>query len=64
MRPRHIGLRPGLVDEDQPLGIEIRLAIEPGPAPPQDVGTVLLAGVRRLFLRVMRWRAKNRWIVP
>ena len=60
----HVGRRPGLVDEDQALGIEIGLALEPGLAPLQDVGAVLLAGVRGLFLRVIRWRAKKRCSVP
>ena len=52
--PHHVGLRPGLVDEHQALGIEIGLAIEPGPSSPQDVRALLLGGVRCLFLRVMR----------
>jgi hypothetical protein len=61
---RHLGRSPGLVDEDQTLGIEIKLAFEPGLAPLQNVGSVLLGRVRRLFLRVMAWRAKKRRIVP
>lgn len=40
--PRHLGVCAGFVDEHQVLGIEIELAVEPGLAPPQDVGTVLL----------------------
>ena len=55
--------RPGLVDKDQAFGIEIGLAVEPGLAPLQDVGAVLLGRVRRLFLRVIAWRAKKRRIV-
>ena len=51
---RHVGLRPGLVDEDQALGIEVGLGVEPGLPPLQDVGAILLAGVRGLFLRVIR----------
>ena len=39
---RHIGARARLVDEDQPLRIQVELALEPGFAPPQDIGTVLL----------------------
>ncbi len=50
---RHVGLDPGLVDEDQPVGIEIELILEPLLAPDQNVGTVLFSGVRGLFLRVM-----------
>jgi hypothetical protein len=61
---RHLRRSPGLVDEDQALGIEIKLAFEPGLAPHQDVGSVLLGRVRGLFLRVMAWRAKKRRIVP
>ena len=57
---RHVGARPGLVDEDEPLGVEVGLAVEPGLPPLQDVGTVLLGGVRGLFLRVMRGRRKKR----
>lgn len=47
---RHIGRGPGFVDEDEPIRIEIQLTVEPVLAPLQDVGPVLLAGVRRLFL--------------
>jgi hypothetical protein len=51
--PSHFGRSPSLVDEDQAFGIEIKLACEPGLAPLQDVGAVLLGRVRGLFLRVM-----------
>jgi hypothetical protein len=60
----HVRLRPGLVDEHQASGIEVGLRLEPGLAPLQDVRTVLLAGVRRLFLRVIRRRTKKRRSVP
>ena len=60
----HVGLGPGLIDEDEPGRLEVGLAVEPGLAPLQDVRAVLLAGVRRLFLRVIRRRAKNRSSVP
>jgi hypothetical protein len=50
----HVGLGSGLVDEDEPLRVEIRLGLEPGLAPLQDVGTILFAGVRGVFLRVIR----------
>ena len=59
----HVGRSPGLVDKDQAFGIKIKLAFEPGLAPLQDVGAVLLSRVRRLFLRVIAWRAKKRRIV-
>src|SRR3954453_2352731 len=58
--PGHVGGSPSLVDEDQPFGIEIQLALEPGLAPPADVGPVLLGGMRRLFLRVIWWRRQKR----
>jgi len=41
-QPRHLRGCRGLVDEDQPLGIEIELAVEPGYAAAQDIGTLLL----------------------
>jgi hypothetical protein len=50
---RHVGGGPGLVDEDQALGVEIKLPFEPGLALLRDVGTTLLGRVRSLFLRVM-----------
>jgi hypothetical protein len=53
MTARHVGGGPGLVDEDQSLGIEVELILEPLFAPGQDVGAILLGGVRGLFLRVM-----------
>ena len=40
---------PGLVDEHQPAGIEIGLALEPGPAARGDVRALLLGGVRGFF---------------
>ena len=45
----HVGLGPCLVDEDEPVGIEVELAVEPVPAALQDVGTVLLRGMDGLF---------------
>ena len=56
--PGHVGGSPGLVDEDQPLGIEVEPALEPGFARLQDVGAILLLGVGGLFLRVILWRRK------
>lgn len=49
----HVGGCPGLVDEHQPVGIEVELILEPLFTPGQDVGAVLFGGVRGLFLRVM-----------
>ena len=64
VRAGHVGLRPGLVNEHQPLGIEVDLAVEPRLSAFQDVGAVLLCRVAGLFLRVMPCRRKNRCSVP
>ena len=64
MTARHVGRGPGLVDEDEALGIEVELAVEPLLPPLQDVGAVLFARVRGLFLRVIACRSKNRQSVP
>ena len=45
----HIGGSPGFVDEDKAFGFEIDLAVEPEPALPQNVGTVLRDRVPGLF---------------
>jgi len=44
------------------IRIEIKLGLEPGLAPLQDVRAALLGRVGGLFLRVMAWRLKKRWI--
>ena len=49
MGARHVGFRPGLIDEDQPLGVEIDLTVEPVLPFLQDVRAILFAGVRGLF---------------
>ena len=59
---RHIGRSPGFVDEDQPLGIEIKLTVKPFFAPLQDVRSFLFACVRSLFFHVTPRRAKKRQI--
>lgn len=64
MASRHVGGSPSLVDEHEAVRVEIELALKPVPATSQDVGTILLRGMGGLFLRVMPWRAKKRWIVP
>ena len=51
---RHVGRCPGLVDEDEPLGVEIELPLEPLLATLQDVGAFLFGGVCGLFFRVIR----------
>ena len=45
----HIGRRAGLVHEDEFVGIEFELVLEPGLAPLQDVGLIPLRRVRGLF---------------
>lgn len=46
---RHLRRGAGLVDEDEPRGIELRLRGRPALAPRDDVGPGLLGGVRRFF---------------
>ena len=53
MKTRHVGVHRCLVDEDETLGFEIDLSVEPALALPQDVGAVLLDRVPGLFLRVI-----------
>jgi hypothetical protein len=48
-QPGHLGRGTGLIDEHQMVRIEVRLRVEPGLAPPGDVGPLLLAGVRGFF---------------
>ena len=64
MGASHVGLGPGFVNKDEPLGIEIQLTIKPASPSGQDVRSLLFPGVKRLFLRVIPCRAKNRRIVP
>ena len=49
----HLGGGAGLVDEDQSLGIEIELGVEPGLTTAQDVRTALLGRMPGLFLSVI-----------
>ena len=49
VRAGHVGRGPGLVDEDEPVRIEVQLTFEPILAPLQHIGTLLLGGVRGLF---------------
>jgi hypothetical protein len=60
MTAGHVGGGPGLVDEDEALGLQIDLALEPVPALLQDVGAILLDCMASLFLRVMPRRTKKR----
>jgi hypothetical protein len=45
----HIGLGPGLVDEDQAVRIKTPLILLPLGAPAGDVGAVLLGGEQAFF---------------
>jgi len=45
----HIGLGPGLVDEDQSRWIKLALMTLPSITPSCDVGTILFAGVQAFF---------------
>ena len=64
MAARHVGRGPGLVDEDEALGFEVDLLLEPASPAAQDVGPVLFDRVAGLFLRVILRRSKNRHSVP
>jgi hypothetical protein len=46
---RHLGRRPGLVDEDEACRIEVGLPLEPSLAARRDVRTFLFGGVRGFF---------------
>jgi hypothetical protein len=47
--PGHVGLGPGLVDEDQASRVKPALMLLPPGAPSGDVGAILLAGVQAFF---------------
>jgi hypothetical protein len=51
---------PGLVNGDQAFRVNIELTFELGLAPLHNVGPILLGRMRRLFLRVIAWRATDR----
>jgi hypothetical protein len=50
---RHPGRGSGLINEHQPVGIEIELALEPEPPRNQQVFALLFGRVCGLFLNVM-----------
>jgi hypothetical protein len=47
---RHVGLGPGLINEDQPRRVDARPVFQPLRAPSRDIGAVPFAGDQRLFL--------------
>jgi len=49
IRPRHVGLGPRLVDEDQPPGIDAGLVFLPPGPPTSDVRAILFAGEHGFF---------------
>ena len=49
MGARHVGLGPGLVDEDKPPRIDRRLTRSPLLTPPGDVRPVLFGGAKAFF---------------
>ena len=48
-QPGHLGRGAGLVDENQALGLQVGLKLEPGIPPLEDVRPLLLACVRCFF---------------
>ena len=50
--PRHIGLDPGLIDEDQMSGVQRWLILAPGGPRRGNVWAILFGGMERLFLSV------------
>jgi hypothetical protein len=52
------------VNEHDPLRVEVELTFEPGFARRVHRAATLLCGMRRLFLRVILRRLKNRHSVP
>ncbi len=49
MAPGHLGRGAGLLDEDKPRRLQVRLGVEPGLPAAQDVSSLLLASVRGFF---------------
>ena len=49
MGARHVGFRPGLVDEDKSPGVDLRLTRLPLLTPPGDIRPVLFGGAKAFF---------------
>lgn len=67
MAAGHVDGCPCFIDKDKALGLQIELTVEPVLPLPQNVGQVLLDGVRSLFLRVIpsdSMRSKNALMTP
>ena len=59
MRAHHVGLDPGLVDEDEPVSPDAALIPLPARPPPRDVAPGLLGGQQRFFLKLIPSRLKK-----
>jgi hypothetical protein len=64
VKARHLGVGGGLVDEDDSRRIEVELSFKPRLARRVHRAATLFGRVRRLFLRVILRRLKNRQSVP
>ncbi len=53
MAAGHVRGGPRLIDEHEPFGFQVELAVKPVPTLAQDIGAVLLDRVPGLFLRVI-----------
>lgn len=49
MSPRHIGRGPGFINEDQPLRVEVELAVKPVLSQLHNIGAILLRRMGGLF---------------
>jgi len=49
VKPGHLGRSAGLVDEDQGIGVEVKLTSEPSPPSRKHVRPLLLGCVRGFF---------------
>jgi hypothetical protein len=49
MTSRHVGCRPCLIDEQKPIGVEVKLVFKPGTSFAQDVRAILFDRVTSLF---------------
>ena len=64
MRAGHVGLGPGLVDEDEARRIKPTLIFAPLCPPPGDLRTILLAGEQAFFLNDSPSRSRNSHRAP
>lgn len=53
VQPRHLGGGAGLIDEDKPLRVKVKLTIEPGLPRRLHIAALLFVCMRCLFLNVM-----------